>query len=82
MSRATTDSSERDRLVWGWLRLFLGICQTTLAPAALVLLLTLGPQPITFAVAIAGLAATATSIALFRLRSAPKSDDKSEGSQT
>jgi hypothetical protein len=39
----------RDRLIWGWVRLLLGMAQIILATMALMTLLTLGLAPLTWA---------------------------------
>jgi hypothetical protein len=39
---------ERDKLIWGWLRLTLGVAQIVLSTAALVLLSAVGLQSITW----------------------------------
>ena len=69
-----TAPASRRRLVWGWLRLGLGICQTILAPAALVLLLTIGLQPVTWVVIALALVPLLASMVLYRSRSSPPSD--------
>ncbi len=40
--------AERDKLIWGWLRLALGMAQIVLSTAALVLLSAVGLQSITW----------------------------------
>ena len=64
-------SSARKQFVWGWLRLFLGFCQTVLSLAGAVLLVTLGPSPVTWIVVTLALLALLASILLYGFRSKP-----------
>jgi hypothetical protein len=55
-----------DKLVWGWLRLFLGIAQMLLVTVSLVSLLTLGLQGTTWILLVAATVTTLTSRVLYR----------------
>lgn len=53
----------RQKIVWGWLRVFLGITQMSLAAATLGALLTVGTRPVTWALA----GGTVTALVISRL---------------
>ena len=57
------------KLIWGWLRLFLGFAQLWLAGITVILLVTTGLRPATLVVAVAAGAATVLSRILYRGRS-------------
>ena len=62
----------RHRLVWGWLRVLLGIAQVVLASAGLILVLTIGFHPLTCIVAAGATLLTIVSRILYRGRPDPK----------
>jgi hypothetical protein len=74
---SVTDTTSRDKLalreklVWGWLRLFLGITQMMLVALSLGLLLTTGLKPTTYAVIAGATLATVISRLLYRGRKRP-----------
>ncbi len=53
-------------LIWGWLRLFLGMTQITFSTAAVVILLTIGLRPIVIIVVASGLIATIISHLIYQ----------------
>ena len=62
------DITIKRKLVWGWLRLFLGLAQMLLASAGLGLLLTVGLHPITYLLVIAATAMALAGRLLYRGR--------------
>jgi hypothetical protein len=64
------DTATRHKLIWDWLRLFLGLAQMFLAVAAAGSLLVAGLHPITWALVIGAPAATLVSRLLYRGRPA------------
>lgn len=60
------------KLVWGCLRLLLGLAQMCLAAAGFILLITVGVQPVTLLFLAGATAATIASRLLYRERSDPK----------
>jgi hypothetical protein len=54
------------KLVWGWLRLLLGLAQMCLATIGLILLLTLGLHPLTLLFVAAATSVTITSWLIYR----------------
>lgn len=60
------------KLVWGWLRLLLGLAQMCLAAAGFILLITVGVQPVTLLFLAGATAATIASRLLYRGRRGPK----------
>jgi len=59
------------KLVWGWLRLLLGLAQMCLAAAGFILLITVGVQPVTLLFLAGATAATIASRLLYRGRRGP-----------
>lgn len=59
----------RHTLIWGWLRVFLGIMQTSLAAAGVFMLLTVGTRPVTLIVVGGALTATLMSRLIYQGRS-------------
>ncbi len=69
----------RHTFIWGWVRIFLGVIQTSLAAAGIWLLLTVGSRPITLIVVGGALTATIISRFIYKVRSDPAlSDTKGE----
>ena len=66
------DDRAKHKLTWGWLRLFLGWLQMSLAAVAVGALLTVGLHSVTYALVIAATATTLTSRLLFHCRHEPK----------
>jgi hypothetical protein len=66
------DEATRHKLIWGWLRLFLGFAQMSLVAAGVGALLTVGLHWITFVFVIAATAATLSSRLLYRGKADPK----------
>lgn len=64
------DDATRHKLIWGWLRLFLGWLQMSLAAAGLGALFTFGLHPVTWFFVIGASAATIASRLLYRKRPA------------
>jgi hypothetical protein len=60
------DDETRHKIVWGWLRLFLGWLQMSLAAAGLGALITVGIHPVTWFFVIGATAATVVSRLLYR----------------
>ena len=69
-------SAERDKFLWGRLRLWLGLAQISLAGAALVLFLTSGLTPATWMLFIAATAATIASRTLYAGRKGPHESER------
>lgn len=55
----TTNSDRREQLIWGWVRLLIGLAEISLAGLTFGVLITVGVTPLTV-----GLAVLATVIAL------------------
>ena len=69
----------RHNLIWGWLRILLGVMQTSLAAAGIWMLLTIGSRPVTLIVVGGALTATIISRLIYKGRSDPAlSDTKGE----
>ena len=66
------EPTTRHRFVWGWLRLFLGWAQMSLAAAGLGALLTAGNHPVTWAFVIGATVATVISRLLYHGRPDPQ----------
>ncbi|MBW4626515.1 MAG: hypothetical protein KME49_13700 [Brasilonema octagenarum HA4186-MV1] len=56
----------RHTLIWGYLRLFLGVMQTSLAAAAILMVVNVGVRPITVIVATSALTATVISRLIYK----------------
>ncbi len=69
------DSAARHKLIWGWLRLFLGLAQMSLAAASFGLLITIGLHWITWAFIVGATAAAIVSRLLYH----GQADSKLEG---
>lgn len=65
------DAVSKQKLIWGWLRIFLGWLQMSSAAAAIGALFTVGLQPITYAFLVAATAATLTSRLLYHGQRGP-----------
>lgn len=65
------NETTRHKLIWGWLRLFLGDAQVSLAATGVVTLLTIGLHPVTWAFAMAATTATLISRLLYHGRPDP-----------
>jgi hypothetical protein len=65
------DETTQHKLIWGWLRFFLGYTQMSLAVVALGALVTVGVRPITWAFAIGATAATIVSRLIYHGRQDP-----------
>jgi uncharacterized membrane protein YhaH (DUF805 family) len=63
--------AERDKLIWGWLRLALGMAQIVLSTAALVLLSAVGLRSITWVFILGAAIAMVVSRLLYHGRSGP-----------
>ena len=63
--------AERDKLIWGWLRLALGMAQIVLSTAALVLLSAVGLQSITWVFILGAAIAMVVSRLLYHGRPGP-----------
>jgi len=63
---------KKQRLVWGWLRLFLAFAQISLVAMAFGSLLTIGPHMLTLVFTVAATAVTVSSRLLYRGRREPK----------
>ena len=64
------------KLIWGWLRLFLGWTQMSLAAVGLGALLVLGNHPVTWAFGIGATLATIVSRMLYHGKPDPKIERK------
>ena len=62
----------RNKLIWGWLRLFLGWLQMSLVAVSIGAMLAAGLQPVTYVLVVAATIATLTSRLLYRGRPAPR----------
>ena len=60
------------RLIWGWLRLFLGMLQISLSVAGITALFKIGFRPLTWAFVAGATIATISSLLLYRGRSHDK----------
>jgi hypothetical protein len=69
------NEATRHKFVWGWLRLFLGWAQMSLAILGGAFLLVVGIRPITWAFVIAAATATIASRLMYRGRKDPRHDD-------
>ena len=67
----TADHDRREQFVWGWLRLFLGFAQMSLAGLTLGVLIAAGPTKLTILFAIAATAVTVVSRLVYRGRKGP-----------
>ena len=67
------NQTTRQKLSWGWLRLFLGQVQMFFAAGGMLLLLTIGLHWITWVFVGVATAATITSRILYRGQASPKS---------
>lgn len=56
----------RHKLIWGWLRILLGVIQTSLAAAGIWMLLTVGSRPVTLIVVGGALTATIISRLIYK----------------
>ena len=65
------NETRRHRIIWGWLRLFLGFTQVSLAAIGVVALITLGLHPMTWTFGIAATTATIISRLLYHGRPDP-----------
>lgn len=77
------DEATRHKLIWGWLRLFLGIAQMFFAAAGAFALLSIGLHPITYICLSIATIATITSCLLYQGRADPSlPHTQSDGSST
>ena len=65
-SERMTVATTHHKFIWGWLRLFLGFVQMTLASFSIGALLVLGLHPLTIALVIGTTAVTFISRRLYR----------------
>lgn len=65
------NEESRHKFIWGWLRLFLGWLQMSLAATGVLLLVAIGLRPLTLVVFAATVLATVTSLLLYRRRPDP-----------
>lgn len=65
----------RHTLIWGWLRVVLGMMQTSLAAAGVFMLLTVGTRPVTLIVVGGALTATMISRSIYKGRSDPMMEE-------
>jgi hypothetical protein len=61
------------RILWGWLRLFLGIAQIALVGLSVGALISVGVKPITWVFVIGATALTVISRLIYKGRTGPKS---------
>jgi hypothetical protein len=66
------DEAARHKLIWGWLRLFLGFAQMSLVAMGVGVFLTVGLHWITYVFVIAATVATIISRLLYRGKSDPE----------
>jgi hypothetical protein len=64
-------SETRHKLIWGWLRLFLGFLQMSLVAMSVGALLTIGIHPLTWTFVIGATLATVASLFIYRGRKDP-----------
>jgi hypothetical protein len=62
----------RHKLIWGWLRLFLGFAQMSLVAASFGALITIGVRPVTWAFCVSATVLTIVSRLLYRGRDSPE----------
>lgn len=70
------NEATRHKLIWGWLRLFLGWAQMSLAVFGAVLLFTVGLHLLTWISVVGATAATVTSRLLYHGRPDPRLNDR------
>jgi hypothetical protein len=58
--------TKQEALIWGWLRVALGMLQIGLSTGAIVMLFELGPQPVTWSLLGGAIGAVAASRFLYR----------------
>ena len=63
------NAETQHKLIWGWLRIFLGFAQLWLAGITVILLVTIGLRAATLVIAVAASAATVLSRILYGGRS-------------
>jgi hypothetical protein len=66
------DNATRHKLIWGWLRLLLGLAQMFLTVAAAVVLFTIGLHPLTWALIVGATSATIVSRLIYHGKAAPE----------
>ena len=67
----TAERTRRENFVWGWLRLFLGFTQMSLAALTLGVLITTGVTKLTVLLAVAATAVTLVSRLIYHGRRTP-----------
>lgn len=70
--KKTVNDEARHKLIWGWLRLFLGFAQTSMVAAAIGSFLVVGLKSTTSIFVIAATTFTVMSLLIYRGRSDPK----------
>lgn len=65
------NEASRHKLIWGWLRLFLGWLQMSLAGTGILLLIAIGLRPLTLIIFAATILATITSRLVYHGRRDP-----------
>jgi hypothetical protein len=70
-STIIAEGDRREQFVWGWLRLFLGFAQMSLAGLTLGALIAVGPTKLTILFAIAATAVTVVSRLIYRGQKRP-----------
>jgi hypothetical protein len=68
----TVHEATQHKIVWGWLRFFLGFVQISLVAASVGALVAVGLRPVTLLLVIAATAATLISRLLYHGRSDPE----------
>jgi hypothetical protein len=63
----------KERILWGWLRLFLGFAQIALVGLSVGALFSVGVKPITWIFVIGATALTVVSRLIYKGRTGPKS---------
>lgn len=71
MAIMTTKSDRREQLIWGWVRLLIGLAQISLAGLTFGVLITVGVTPLTVGLAVMATVIAVISRLIYRGRKGP-----------
>jgi hypothetical protein len=71
MATMTTKSERREQLIWGWVRLLIGVAQISLAGLTFGVLITIGVTPLTILLAALATVIAVISRLIYRGRKGP-----------
>lgn len=77
----TVNAATRHKFIWGWLRLFLGFVQMSLAAASVGALFAVGVRPVTLVFVICATATALNSRLLYHGRRDPKPGSRKSDNQ-